>query len=258
MSTIPLRVLVVDDEAPARRRVVDLLHREAGIGPIREASTGMLAAEAIREGATDLMFLDIQMPELDGLGVVKAIGVDALPITVFVTAWDQHAIAAFEANALDYLLKPFSDERFEATMERVRNRWKQRELSEFGESVRRMIHSGADITPTLSRLVVKGSGATYLLNVEDVDWIEAAGVYVTLHLKEKSILHRMSLAELEQRLDPTRFIRIHRSAIVNINEVVRLEPISHGEFHVLMRSGARVKLSRTYRAHLELCLGQAL
>ena len=258
MSEPPIAVLVVDDEAPARRRVIDLLRGQPGIGAIHEAATGALAIEAILGLQPDLLFLDVQMPELDGLGDDEAIGPERLPLTVFVTAYDKHAIAAFEANALDYLLKPFSDERFEATMARIRSRLDERRKGEFGEHVMRMIAPCQPGAGLLDRLVVKAAGATLLLNVADLEWIEGAGVYVTLHVNGKEILHRTSLGDLEARLDPKCFIRVHRSAIVNIGKALRMEPISHGEFHVVMKSGARVKLSRTYRAHFESQLGQSL
>ncbi len=253
-----ITVLVVDDEAPARQRVIDLLRRETCIGTIEQATDGRLAISAIRTLKPDVVFLDVQMPELDGMGVIDAIGPEVMPLTVFVTAFDQHAIAAFDANALDYLLKPFSDERFEATMTRVRARLDERGMREFGESVMRMIAPVHASAGTLDRLVVKSGGATRFLSAASLDWIEAAGVYVTLHVAGKEILHRASLTELESRLDPRLFIRIHRSAIVNIEKVSHLEPISHGEFDVVMKGGARVKLSRTYRAQLELRLGQSL
>lgn len=255
---IEMRVLVVDDEAPARQRVMDLLRRQSDIEAIHEATDGCVAVEAIRATKPDLVFLDVQMPEQNGLSVVEAIGAERMPLTVFVTAFDQHAIAAFEANALDYLLKPFSDERFEATMARVRSRLDERGMREFGERVMRMISPGQAGARTLDRLVVKAAGATRFLNAADLDWIEGAGVYVTLHTGGKEILYRTSLSDLETRLDPRCFIRIHRSAIVNIERVSHLEPISHGEFDVVMKGGARVRLSRTYRAHLELRLGQSL
>lgn len=252
-----MKVLVVDDEGPARQRVMDLL------GPqcvIQEATDGRMAIEAIRSWCPDLVFLDIQMPEVDGLGVIEAIGVERMPLTVFVTAFDQHAITAFEANALDYLLKPYSDERFEATIARVRLRLNERGLREFGQRMMRLLApEPASAIGTLDRLVVKSGGRTRFLKPSDIEWIEGAGVYVTLHVTDgKAILHRTSLQELEARLDGRVFIRIHRSAIVNIEKVSHLEPISHGEFDVLMRSGARVKLSRTYRAPLEQRLGQSL
>ncbi|HYO82171.1 MAG TPA: LytTR family transcriptional regulator DNA-binding domain-containing protein [Bryobacteraceae bacterium] len=253
-----MTVLVVDDEAPARQRIMDLLRRETSIEAVHEATDGRRAAESIRSVKPDLVFLDVQMPELDGLGLVEEIGAQRMPLTVFVTAFDQHAIAAFEANALDYLLKPFSDERFETTMARARSRFDERGMREFGERVMRMISPAQTGAGTLDRLVVKAAGATRFLSVADVEWIEGAGVYVTLHTAGKEVLYRTSLSDLESRLDPRCFIRIHRSAIVNIDRVSHLEPISHGEFDVVMKGGARVKLSRTYRAHLELRLGQTL
>lgn len=258
MRSLRISVLVVDDEAPARQRLTDLLHRESSVAAIHEATDGRLAIDAIARLAPDLVFLDVQMPELDGLHVVEAIGADRMPLTVFVTAFDKHAIAAFDANAVDYLLKPFSDERFAGTMARVRSRLDERGIREFGASLMRMIAPAQPAVGILHRLVVKDGGATRFLHVTDVEWIEGSGVYVALHTNGKEILHRASLNSLEARLDPERFIRIHRSAIVNIDRVSRLEPMSHGEFDVVMRSGARVKLSRTYRAQLELRLGQSL
>ena len=251
-------VLVVDDEAPARQRIWDLLRLDESVGAIHEATDGRLAIAAIRTVRPDLVFLDVQMPELDGLAVIEAIGASQMPMTVFVTAFDQHAVAAFGANALDYLLKPFSDERFEETMARVRVRTDERGMREFGERVMRMISPEKGGQPAMDRLVVKAAGVTRFLSTSEVEWIEGAGVYVTLHTAGKEILHRVTLTELEGRLDPRSFIRIHRSAIVNIEKVSHLEPISHGEFDVVMKSGARVKLSRTYRAQLEVRLGQSL
>lgn len=253
-----MTVLVVDDEAPARRRVCDLLRREGSIETVHEATDGRMAIEAIRTVKPDVVFLDVQMPELDGIAVIESIGAQRMPLIVFVTAFDQHAIAAFEAHALDYLLKPFSDERFEATMARVRLRLGERDIREFSERVMRMISPLPANTGPLERLVVKSGGVTRFLNTSDLEWIEGAGVYVTLHTAGKEILHRASLTDLESRLDPRVFIRIHRSAIINIEKVSHLEPISHGEFEVVMKSCARVKLSRTYRAQLEARLGQSL
>src|SRR5579859_4489690 len=259
-----ITVLVVDDEAPARQRLVDLLRREPVVGTVHEADDGLVAVRAIEERQPDLVFLDVQMPELDGLAVLEAIGAEAMPLTVFVTAYDQHAVRAFEANALDYLLKPFSDERFEATMARVRGRLEERSLQEYGRRLARMMANGITSlgetkTPLrLDRLVVKSGGVTRFLRVTEVDWIEAAGVYVTLHTGGKEILYRSALADLAERLDPARFIRVHRSTIVNLESVLQLEPISHGEFDVLLKGGARTRISRSYRAQLEERLGQSL
>jgi two-component system, LytTR family, response regulator len=253
-----LRVLVVDDEEPARQRLVDLLRRDTGVGAIVEASDGLAAVDAIERDQPDLVFLDVQMPELDGLGVVEAVGATRMPLTVFVTAYDQHAVRAFEANALDYLLKPFSDERHEATMARVRARLGERDLRGFGQ---RLVDLAAATSPPArywDRLVVKAGGTTRFVRAAEIDWIEGAGVYATLHLGRTSFLYRAALSELADRLDPRRFVRIHRSAIVNLESVVQLEPLSHGEFEVVLRNGARPRISRTFRAQLEARLGQSL
>ena len=251
-------VLVVDDEAPARQRLVDLLRRDALAGTILEAADGLAAVEAIEERRPELVFLDVQIPELDGLEVMSVVGLEAMPLTIFVTAYDQHAVRAFEANALDYLLKPFSDERFEATMARVRSRLDERSLQEFGQRLVRMIADERPPRTRLDRLVVKSGGATRFVRVVEIDWIEAAGVYVNLHLGAKEILYRSSLAELAERLDPARFVRVHRSTMVNIESIAQLEPISHGEFDVVLKSGARTRISRSYKAQLEERLGQSL
>jgi two-component system LytT family response regulator len=258
-----ISVLVVDDEEPARQRLLDLLRREAFVFRLLEAENGIAAVKAIEEAHPDLVFLDVQMPELDGLGVMDAVGPATMPMTVFVTAYDQHAVRAFEANALDYLLKPFSDERYEATMARVRGRLDERSLQEFGQRLMGMIASGAALNAKtdprrLDRLVIKSGGATRFIRVTEIDWIEAAGVYVNLHLGNKELLYRAALAELAERLDPARFIRVHRSTIVNIESILQLEPISHGEFDVVLKGGARTRISRTYRSQLEERLGQSL
>jgi two-component system LytT family response regulator len=255
----PIRVLVADDEAPARQRLVDLLRRDEQIGSISEAADGETTVEMIQKEDPDLLFLDVQMPELDGLGVIDAIGASQMPLTVFVTAFDQHAIRAFEANALDYLLKPFSDERFEATMTRARSRLDERNMREFGQRVMRMVSaSPASPERRLDRLVVKAGGTTRFVRVIDIDWIEAAGVYVTLHVGGKELLYRAALNDLAEKLDPRRFVRVHRSALINIESVVQLEPISHGEFEAVLKNGSRTRVSRTYRVQLEKRLGQPL
>src|SRR5436190_1751905 len=181
-----LRVLVVDDEEPARQRLVDLLRRDAGVGAVVEASDGLAAVDAIERERPDLVFLDVQMPELDGLGVVDAVGAAHMPLTVFVTAYDQHAVRAFEANALDYLLKPFSDERHEATMARVRARLGERDLRGFGQRLIDLAAARPPSTRYWDRLVVKAGGTTRFLRAADIDWIEGAGVYATLHLGRTS------------------------------------------------------------------------
>jgi two-component system, LytTR family, response regulator len=253
-----LRVLVVDDEAPARQRVIDLLEKDTQVVTILEAANGKAAVEIIQRDAPDLVFLDVQMPELDGLQVIETIGGAAMPFTIFVTAYDQHAIRAFETNALDYLLKPFSDERLEAALARAKARYGDRSLREFGQSVLRVLSARPLAGRYLDRLVVKSGGSTRFIRVADIDWIEAAGIYVNLHVGGKELLYRSALNDLSARLDPVRFVRVHRSAIVNIDSVVELQPISHGEFEIVLKDGHRARVSRTYRTELEGRLGQPL
>ncbi|MGD0735472.1 MAG: LytTR family DNA-binding domain-containing protein [Terracidiphilus sp.] len=253
-----IRVLVVDDEAPARQRLIDLLKKDPEVGSVLEAANGKAAVEIIEREALDLVFLDVQMPELDGLQVIETVGAAAMPITVFVTAYDKHAIRAFEANALDYLLKPFSDERWEAALARAKTRHDELGLREFGRTVVRMLATRSQAGRYLDRLVVKGGGTTRFIRVADVDWIEGAGVYVNLHVAGKELLYRSAISELAGHLDPMRFIRVHRSSIVNIDSILELWPISHGEFELVLKDGHRSRVSRTYRLELEKRLGQSL
>ena len=244
----PLKALIVDDEAPARRRLADLLHGAANGSDILETADGDTAIQLIGSQCPDVVFLDVQMPGCTGLEVVEAVGLDRMPVTVFVTAYDQHAISAFEANALDYLLKPFSDERFDATLIRVVKRLEQH----------RAAPMAAAESERWDRLVVKSAGTTRFVKAADIDWIEAVGVYVNLYIGGKATLYRSPIHVLAEKLDPAHFVRIHRSAIVNLESILHLEPISHGEFEVVLRHGGRTKVSRTYRSQLEKRLGQAL
>jgi two-component system LytT family response regulator len=259
-----MRVLIADDEAPARQRLTELLREDPDVGEIQQASDGAMALRMILERRPDLLLLDVQMPELTGMELIAALGPERLPLTIFVTAYDQHAINAFQANALDYLLKPFSDERMQAAMSRARLRLADRQLREFGENVMRMLGSGQHQAQQPAqaarpdRLIVKSARATQLVRIAGIDWIESAGVHVILHVGGKEVLHRMSLSELAAQLDPLRYVRVHRSVIVNIDSIAQLEPLSHGEFDVVMTDGARRRVSRTYRAALEQRLGHSL
>ena len=252
-----LRYLVVDDEAPARQRIVDLLRRNQRTASVVEAASGEEAVKLLMSASFDVVFLDIQMPEIDGFQVIESVA--GMPLTVFVTAYDQHALRAFEANALDYLLKPFGDDRFEAALARIQERFDEQNLSVLGQQVARL--AGTEREPRMQfwdRLVIKADGAIRFLRTSDIEWVEAAGVYVTLHLAGRQILHRISLTELAAHLDPRRFLRVHRSAMVNLEAIVQLEAVSHGEFDALMKNGVRVRVSRTYRGELEERLGQSI
>ena len=227
-----LCVMVADDEAPARQRIIDLLRSdllrgESRVATIIEASDGLSAVEIIQNRRPDLVFLDVQMPELNGLEVIAEVGAERMPLTVFVTAYDEHAIRAFEANALDYLLKPFSDERFEATMARVRIRMDEHSVREFGRRILRMVSAAPGLQ--LDRLVVKSEVQPLVRVAVDIDWIEA-GVYANLHIGGKELLYQPAerLAEMLIRS----FCPRHRSAIV-VSKRPALGPISHGEFEVI-------------------------
>lgn len=252
------QVLIVDDEQPARQRLRELLHSDTDVGEMLEAENGLDAVEIILQKQPDIVFLDVQMPGLDGLGVIDTIGIERMPVTVFVTAFDQHAVRAFESAAIDYVLKPFGDERLEAAFARAKARLDDRYVREFGESVLKLLDNRRLDKPFLDRIVIRERDKTDLIRVESIDCIESAGVYVALHVGRDRIIHRAALGELVGRLDPRRFVRVHRSTVVNIDSILHLEPATHGEFDLVLRGGQRVHVSRTFRPLLEARLGQAL
>ena len=260
----PLRALVVDDEAPARRRICDLLAKDSDIATTLSAENGLAAIAMIRDARPDIVFLDVQMPGIDGFGVIGAIGPETMPLTVFVTAYDRFAIQAFEVEAIDYLLKPFSDRRFDKTMERAKARLRDPHAMEsdganaFGPELLKLVAKRASPGEIWDWIAVKSRDTTRLLMTEEIDWVEAAGVYVTVHSKGDAFLYRAGLAAVASRLDPFRFVRIHRSHIVNVRSIECLERRSHGEFEVVLKTGTRLMMSRTYRAEVEAILGQTL
>jgi len=252
-----VRTVLADDEKPARNRLIDLLEKQQDIQIVGIARDGREAVALIRGRQPDLVLLDIQMPDIDGLGVLREIGPESLPVTIFVTAYDKYAIRAFEAQALDYLLKPFSDERFEAALGRARAQIRTQKAGELARRISNLLAQTAaaetppDAPTELSRLAIRSGGRVTFLNVEEIDWIEAAGVYVYLHAGGKAILFRATLGQLEARLDPQRFVRVHRSAIVNTDRIRELYPRSHGDYVVVLRDGTEVTLSRSFRPALE-------
>jgi two-component system LytT family response regulator len=254
-QALQLCVLTVDDEAPARKRLIQLLQRDPQVGKVLEAGDGFSAIDIIQAERPDVLFLDVQMPRLDGFGLIQALGGDDIPHTIFVTAYDHYAVRAFEADATDYLLKPFSDERFVQAMTRVKARIRNREAPRLGANV---AEAAARAEAPPDRLMVKTGGVVRFINTAEIDWIEAADVYVNLHVGEKEILYRSALHQLAARLDPVRFVRIHRSIVVNLERIKELEMISHGEFEVVMMSGARLRLSRKYRAEFDRRLWRSL
>jgi two-component system LytT family response regulator len=256
-----IKTIVVDDEKPARVRLLELLNREADVDLVGTAPDGRAAVDLIRQLKPDLVFLDVQMPTLDGFGVLQDLPQDELPVVIFVTAYDKYAIQAFDAHAIDYLLKPFSDQRFESAIRRARKYLGTPDGREHAGQLAAATEERQSVDARsghLKRLVVKGNGNVTFLDVDDVDWIEAAGVYVYLHAGPRAHLYRSSVTQLLQRLDPRRFVRVHRSAAVNTARIHELRVRSHGDFTVVLHNGAEVAMSRGYRAEVESWLRQAL
>ena len=253
-----IKVLVADDEPLARERLSGLLGQEPDIEVVGQARDGEEAVTAIHDDSPDLVFLDVQMPQMSGFDVIEAVGSDKMPLVIFVTAYDQHALKAFQVRALDYLLKPFDRERFKDALSRAR---KQLERDENGDLGRRLLALVKDLRrdqPKSDRLVVKSGGRLFFLRTDEIDWVEAAGNYVRLHVGPGSHLLRETMNAIEGRLDPEKFFRIHRSRIVNMERIQELQPWLNGEYAVLLRPGTRLTLSRGYREKLQDRLGRAI
>ena len=231
----PIRALVVDDESLARRNVTVLLRQDPEIGSIAECSSGLEAVEVIGKTKPDLLFLDIQMPECDGFDVLEMLGNDLPSAVIFVTAYDEYALRAFEAGALDYLLKPFDDARFGRALNRAKEK-----LAHYLPRPR-----------VAERLVVRNQGQVVFVDVADIDWIEAAGYYACLHVGGETHILRRSLAELERDLGEDKFIRVHRSIVVNLTRISGLELQTNGEYEIVLKSKARLRMSRRYRRRLQ-------
>jgi two-component system, LytTR family, response regulator len=236
----PIHALVVDDESLARRNLTVLLRRDPDIGSIAECESGLEAIEEIRKSKPDLLFLDVQMPECGGFDVLEILGSDLPPTIIFVTAYDEYALRAFEAGALDYLLKPFDDARFDRAMNRAKEK---------------LAHYLPQQQRTVERLVVKSQGRVLFLNIADIDWIEAAGYYACLHVGNDTHVLRRSLLDLEQDLGDAKFIRIHRSIVVNLERIRGLELQAGGDYEVVLQSKVRLRLSRRYRKRLQDRMG---
>jgi two-component system LytT family response regulator len=250
-----IRALIVDDEPPARERIRALLQDEGDIVVAGESDSGPTAVEAIRNLDPDLVFLDVQMPGLDGFGVLDALGTRP-PALVFVTAYDAYAVRAFEVHALDYLLKPFDRDRFRATLERVRGALAARAPAAEGPAEAAPIEESGVAPAPLRRLLAKRDGRLVVLKVAEIDWIESSANYVALHVGKEKYLVRETMQSLEGRLDGAQFLRIHRSTIVNLDRVQEIEPYFHGDYIVRLQDGQRLTLSRTYRDRLQQHLGR--
>jgi two-component system LytT family response regulator len=232
----PIRALVVDDEPLARSNLTVLLRRDPDIGAVAECGSGLEAIAAIRTSKPDLVFLDVQMPECGGFDVLELLGSYLPPAVIFVTAYDEYALRAFEAGALDYLLKPFDDARFERALKRAKDK---------------IAHYSPRQPQLAQRLVVKDRGQVLFLNVADIDWVEAAGYYACVHVGSDTHIIRRTLLELERDLGEERFVRIHRSTIVNLERIRALELQDGGEYEVVLKAGARLRLSRRFRKALQ-------
>lgn len=240
-----MRVLIVDDEDWARRRIVDLLRGEPDLEVAAECAGGEDAVRAIAEMQPDLVFLDVQMPDLDGFEVLRALPPESLPLVIFATAHDRYAVRAFDANALDYLLKPFDEQRFRISLQRAREEMDQ-PRAHIQDKLAALLDQLPGSPRYLRRMVVKRGGCVVFLKTAEVEWIQASGNYIEVHTAREAYLLRETMARIEPRLDPEQFLRIHRSTIVNLDSVKQLEPWDQGELVMTLKNGKQFTVGRTY------------
>jgi two-component system LytT family response regulator len=245
-----IRVLIVDDEHLARVRIRDLLKSRTEIDIVGECDNSFDAIEAVRRYAPDLVFLDVQMPEKDGFFVIEKIGVEQMPAIIFITAYDQYALRAFQVHALDYLLKPFDNARFEQVLQRAVSHVRNEGTRRVYEQVLGMLEKWKSRPNFLERIIIKSGGRMFFLKMAEIDWIKADGNYVRLYAGTSSYLMRDTLRNLEVQIDPGQFLRIHRSTIVNIESVRELHQLFHGDYRVILKDGTQLMLSRKYRENL--------
>jgi two-component system LytT family response regulator len=255
---LKIRTLIVDDEPLGRERIRTLLSDDANIEVVGECSDGKQAVAAIERTGPDLVYLDVQMPEMDGFAVLDAIAGERMPAIIFVTAYDRYAVKAFEVHALDYLLKSFDRERFQAALRRAKEQIRGSREGLWNERLTGLVEDLQARQKRLTRLVIRSAGRIFLLRVEELDWLEAADNYVRIHAGRESHLVRETLQSLEGRLDPSKFLRIHRSTLVNLDRIQELQPLFHGDYVVKLLDGTELSLSRSYRERLAGPLGQFL
>lgn len=258
-----IRTLIVDDEPLARRNLRLLLEKDPQIEILDECRNGREAIKAINMLSPDLIFLDIQMPEMDAFEVLTRVGPERIQAIIFVTAFDQYALKAFDVHALDYLLKPFDDERFANALRRAKSQIEAREIDRLSKRLLALLDereseraSSTRQRDYLTRVMIKASGRVVLLKVDEIDFIEADGNYVKLHVGRKAHLLREKMHDLEGRLDPAKFVRIHRSVIVNLDRIKEMHPHFNGDYIVVLQDGRQLRLSRTRRENLEARLIQ--
>ncbi|MGB7926237.1 MAG: response regulator [Pyrinomonadaceae bacterium] len=256
-----IRTLIVDDEPLARQNLRALLKDDAEVEIIAECGSGQEAVRVISAEAPDLLFLDIQMPEMNGFDVLRSIDAERIPAIIFVTAFDQYALKAFDAHALDYLLKPFADARFEQALKRAKTLVDEREINKLSRKLFALLEdqdvpraASTERASHLTRLMIKSASRVFFLKVDEIDWIGADDYYVKLHVGRKSHLLRETMNELETKLDPQKFLRIHRSTIVNIDRIKEMHPHFNGDYVVLLHDGTELKLSRSRREQVQSML----
>jgi two-component system LytT family response regulator len=254
----PIRVLIVDDEPLARRRLKGLLARDAEVEVVGSCAGGAEALRAARDESPDLIFLDVQMPRMDGFEFLRALGPGRLPRIIFVTAHDQYALRAFDVYALDYLLKPFDDERFGRALGRAKEQLRDQAEAAPDSGVQSLLEALRSESSRLDRVLVKADGRAFFVRTDEIDWVEAEGKYVRLHAGRQTYLLRAGISELELQLEPKKFLRIHRSTIVNVERIKEMRPWFHGEYEVVLNDGTRLRLSRRYRPKLKEVAGFSL
>jgi two-component system LytT family response regulator len=255
---VKIRTVIVDDEPLARQRLRTLLETDPDIHILAEYGDGQEALVGLQERRPELVFLDVQMPVLDGFGVLEALAGEPLPVVIFVTAYDRYALKAFEVHALDYLLKPFDKDRFTAALKRAKEQVRQGKVLALDDRLVELLQTAQNRRWAADRLMVKSGGRVYFVALADIDWIEAAGNYVRLHVGKDEHLLRQSLSGLESRLDANRFVRIHRSTMVNVERIRELQPTFHGDYVIILKDGTELALSRSCRQKLEEALGHPL
>ncbi|MBI3650776.1 MAG: response regulator transcription factor [Acidobacteria bacterium] len=241
-----IRVVIVDDESPARRKIQRFLSSETDFEVVAQASTGIEAVNIIRQEKPDVLFLDVQMPGLNGFEVVEALDFQPLPQIVFTTAFDQFALRAFEIHALDYLLKPFEQARFESVLEHAKQRLQQSKSDELTEKMNRLLEELRGRSTYAERLLVNSGNRAILLPVSQIDWVEAAKNYVKLHVGKEDYLMRGTIEGLYQKLNPSQFLRVNRSHIVNLESIKELQPWFHGEYKIILKGGKEISWSRRF------------
>ena len=251
-----IRAMIVDDEPLARLRLRNLLAAVDDVEIVAECANGAEAIVLLETSPPDLLFLDVQMPEIDGFDVLQALGTPRVPALIFVTAFEHFALRAFEAHALDYLLKPFDDDRFAAALQRARSRIRERQGGDLDQRLRALLDQVQRGGGHLQRLVVPAGHRSVFIRTGDIDWIEADRNYIRLHLRGETYLLRENLGRIEAALDPARFCRIHRSTIVNIDRIHSVEPLFRGEYQIVLHDGTRLASGRHYRSAVHRLMGR--